>query len=68
MQRHYRAQISQPSTLQPGHHLDRKIGIVVDDEGQDSLTMFFTDGDLVSTTVLRQWVSRIKLSSAEDKQ
>lgn len=66
MKRAYRAWINQPSTLQPGHHLNGRVGIIVDDDGQDSLTMFFTDGDLVSTTVLRQWVSKIKLSSAED--
>lgn len=66
MQRHYRAWVNQPSTLQPGHHLHGRVGIIVDDDGRDSLTMFFTDGDTISTTVLRQWVSRVKLSSAED--
>ena len=60
----YRAWINQPSTLQPLHHLHGK-HCIVHDTGDISVTLYFTEGDLHSTTALRQCISKIKLSSAE---
>lgn len=60
----YRARINQPSTLQPRHDLDGK-RCIVHDTGDQSVTVYFTEGPLHSTTVLRQCISRIYLSSAQ---
>lgn len=63
----FRARINQPSTLQP---MNRMHGMycIVNDTGEDSITLYFTDGPVHSTTVLRSWMcyDRVKLSSAED--
>lgn len=59
----YRAMINQPSTLQPLHALHGK-HCIVDDQGQQSVTLYFTDGDKHSMTALRQCISRIHLSAA----
>jgi hypothetical protein len=61
----YRAWINQPSTEQQLHRLHGVTCIAVD-YGEPSLTLYFTDGDTHSTTALRQCVSKIKLSSAEE--
>ena len=60
----YRAWINQPSTLQPLHdrHGQR---CIVNDTGDQSVTLYFTDGDVHSMTALRQCISRIHLSAAE---
>lgn len=60
----YRAWINQPSTQQPLHAL-HGTRCIVDDDGSQSVTLYFTDGDLHSTTALRQCISRIYLSSTE---
>ena len=59
----YRAWVNQPSTLQPLHHLHGR-HCIVHDKGEQSVTLYFTEGDLHSTTALRQCVSRVHLSSA----
>ena len=59
----YRAWINQPSTQQPLHALHGK-HCIVDDQGQPSVTLHFTDGDVHSMTALRQCISRIHLSAA----
>lgn len=59
----YRAWVNQPSTQQPLHHLNGKY-CIVHDEGSQSVTLYFTEGDLHSTTAFRQCVSRVHLSSA----
>jgi len=61
----YRALINQPSTLQPLHRLSGRYCIAVD-TGERSLTIYFTEGDTHSMTVLREWISKIPLSSAEN--
>jgi hypothetical protein len=60
----YRAWINQPSTLQPLHHLHGQ-RCIVDDKGDQSVTLHFTDGDVHSMTALRQCISRIYLSDAQ---
>lgn len=59
----YRAWINQPSTLQPLHHL-HGTACIVHDTGDQSVTLYFTSGDVHSTTALRQCISRVHLSSA----
>lgn len=66
-QKIYRAVIDQPSTLQPLHNLHGIYCIVVDDDpSSNDVRIYFTEGDTHSMVVLRLWVSKIKLSSAED--
>ena len=62
----YRAWINQPSTLQPLHdrHGQR---CIVHDTGDQSVTLHFTDGDVHSMTALRQCISRIYLSAADQR-
>ncbi len=62
----YRAWINQPSTLHPLHdrHGQR---CIAHDTGDQSVTLYFTDGDVHSMTALRQCISRIYLSAAEQK-
>jgi hypothetical protein len=60
----YRAWVNQPSTLQPLHKLHGKY-CIVHDTGENSVTLYFTEGDLHSTTALRQCISRVYLSAAE---
>ena len=63
----YRAVINQPSTLQPLHHLHGRYCIAVEsDKDRNDVTLYFTEGDLHSMTAFRHWISRVKLSSAED--
>lgn len=62
----YRAWINQPSTLQPLHNLHGK-RCIVHDTGDQSVTLYFTDGDVHSMTALRQCISRIYLSYADQK-
>jgi len=60
----YRAWINQPSTLQPLHKM-HGTHCIVHDTGDESVTLYFTEGVLHSTTALRQCISRIYLSGAE---
>jgi hypothetical protein len=60
----YRAWINQPSTAQPLHRLHGVTCIAVDN-GEPSLTLYFTEGGTHSTTALRECITRVKLSSAE---
>jgi hypothetical protein len=60
----YRAFINQPSTLQPLHKLHGQ-RCIVDDKGDDDVTLYFTDGPIHSMTALRQCISRLHLSAAE---
>lgn len=60
----YRAWINQPSTLQPLHSLHGK-RCIVHDTGDQSVTLYFTDGEVHSMTAMRQCISRIYLSAAD---
>ena len=63
----YRAFINHPSTQQPLHHLHGRYCIAVEDaKNPHAVTLYFTEGDLHSTTAFRHWISRVKLSNAED--
>jgi hypothetical protein len=62
----YRAWINQPSTLQPLHAL-HGTHCIVHDTGDQSVTLYFTEGDVHSTTAFRQCISRVYLSDAETK-
>jgi hypothetical protein len=59
----YRAWINQPSTLQPLNKLHGQ-RCIVHDTGDQSVTLYFTDGNVHSMTALRQCISRIHLSAA----
>ena len=56
----YRAWINQPSTLQPLHKLHGK-RCIVHDTGEHSVTLYFTERAIHSTTAFRQCISRILL-------
>jgi hypothetical protein len=62
----YRAWINQPSTLQPLHHLHGTVCIARDD-GDDTLTLYFTTGDKHSMIAQRNCIARVYLSDAETK-
>jgi hypothetical protein len=57
----YRAWVNQPSTLQPLHSL-HGIHCIVHDTGEKVVTLYFTEGDLHSTTAFRECISKIHLS------
>lgn len=61
-ERIYRAWINQPSTQQPLHHLHGVTCIAVDD-GESTVQLFFTQGDVHSMVASREYVSQIKLSA-----
>lgn len=54
----YRAWINQPSTLDPDHDRHGKVGIVVNDDGDDYVTMFFTEGPTFSMRIARRSISK----------
>lgn len=60
----YRGWINQPSTQQPLYRLHGK-HCIVEDTGDRSVTLHFTEGDVHSMTALRGCVSRVRLSAAE---
>jgi hypothetical protein len=62
----YRAWVNQPSTLQPlhGRHGQR---CIVADTGERSVTLLFTEGDTHSMQALRECISRVYLSAAEQQ-
>lgn len=60
----YRARVNQPSASQPLHDIDGKFCIAADD-GEDKITLYFTEGNTHSIYVPRGYVSRIYLSDAE---
>lgn len=59
----YRAWINQPSTLQ-SHHKMHGLRCIVQDDGNEYLRVWFTDGDTHSAMVNRSALSRIHISSA----
>jgi hypothetical protein len=59
----YRAWINQPSTLQPLHRLNGT-RCIVQDTGERSVQVWFTEGDVHSMQVLRECLSKCQLSSA----
>lgn len=59
----YRAWVNQPSTLQPLHSM-HGMKCIVNDTGEKSVTLYFTEGDLHSTTAFRETISKIHLSKA----
>lgn len=59
----YRAWINQPSTLQPLHALHGQC-CIVEDHGDESVRLWFTQGTVHSMEALRNCVSEIKLSDA----
>lgn len=59
----YRAWINQPSTLQPLHRMHGR-RCIAHDTGDQSVTLYFTDGDVHSMMAPRQCISRIHLSNA----
>ena len=63
MSKIYRAWINQPSTQQPLHRL-HGVRCIVQDDGSQSVTIWFVDGPVHSMQALRQCVSRVKLSAA----
>ena len=62
----YRAWINQPSTLQPLHHLHGKF-CIAHDTGDQSVTLYFAEGNVHSMTALRKCISRVYLSDAETR-
>jgi len=62
----YRAWINQPSTLQPLHFLHGK-NCIVQDIGDDTVILFFTEGAIHSMQAPRQCILRVHLSSKADK-
>ena len=60
----YRAWINQPSTLQPLHSFHGK-PCIVQDSGERSLRLWFTEGDIHSMEALRECISRVYLSASE---
>jgi len=60
----YRAWINQPSNLYSLHHLHGKF-CIVHDTGDQSVTLYFTEGSVHSMTALRHCISRVHLSAAE---
>jgi len=54
----YRAWINQPSTLDPDHDRHGKVGIIVNDDGGDYLTMWFTVGPTFSMRIARRSISK----------
>lgn len=59
----YRAFINQPSTFDVLHHLCGK-RCIVEDGGEKTVRIWFTEGPVHSMQVPRKCVSRIKLSAA----
>jgi hypothetical protein len=60
----YRAWINQPSTSQPLHKFNGK-NCIVQDTGEKSVRLFFTEGAIHSMQAPRQCISEIKLSKIE---
>lgn len=60
----YRAWINQPSTLQPHNNL-HGVSCIVEDDGGQSVRLYFTTGAVHSMEALRNTVSRVYLSAAE---
>jgi hypothetical protein len=58
LSKNYRAWINQPSTLQPDHALHGKRGIVVNDTGEDYVTIWFTEGPVHSMRIARLSISK----------
>ena len=60
----YRAWINQPSIRQPFHSLHGTRCIVHDTDGK-TVRAYFTDGDVHSMEILRNAVSRLKISEKD---
>ena len=60
----YRAWINQPSTLQPLHHM-HGVKCIVEDNGGNTVTLYFTEGDVHSMEAFKICVSRVYLSASE---
>jgi hypothetical protein len=59
----YRAFINQPSTLQPLHTLNG-VRCLVQDNGGNTIKVFFTSGPVHSMQIPRNCVSRLRISAA----
>jgi len=59
----YRAWINQPSTRDPLHAMHGQ-RCIVEDHGEQSVRLWFTEGETHSMQALRGCVSEIKLSAA----
>ena len=61
MKRTYRAWINQPSTLQPLNNLHGRY-CIVEDDGDVTVRLWFTEGSVHSMQAPRNSVSEVKLS------
>lgn len=61
----YRAWINQPSTLDPLHHLHGMKCIAWNDR-PGNVRLFFTEGPVHSMDAKPLWITKVKLSSAEN--
>jgi hypothetical protein len=57
----YRAWINQPSSLQPDHKDNGKRCIVVNDNGERFVYIYFTEGPIHSRKIDRRSLSRCKI-------
>lgn len=62
----YRAWINQPSSLQPLHRL-HGVTCIVEDYGDRSVRLYFTEGAVHSSEAFRECVFRVYLSAAEQQ-
>lgn len=60
----YRAKISQQGSSDPFHHMNGKPCIAVDN-GENTVTVYFTEGEVHSMMVPKRYISRAYLSDAD---